>query len=257
MNRTSAVAALLCLLPLASPAEVGEIEFLPQEEPRGGFSLEGPEALSDWSTTEPCFSTGIPQGCYCVPQGVVFHMRLSREGDILSAARRTPLLLRFLENGDFFRLSRHFCREEKEISAEPFLCRSAAPAADRCVLWRMKVRAPRAGTYRFIGVSDGALAALIRGGVTVLRAGSLLQQPTVATGQSFTVKTGEVMQLDVLVADGDTPQHGTALLLQSIREGVPQKPVLFRLWYTDAPDTSFLPMEVDTDSEPEIWQVIP
>lgn len=243
-------AALLCLLPLAA-TEVEESDFGTNER----REYQPTEFFGDLSDGMPCFGTGGRWDSYCVPQGVVFHMSRTREGDALPAEQRGGILRRFLKNGDVGRLTKHFARDEKELSAAPYLCRPAAPATDRCVLWRMKVQAPCAGTYRFLGVADGALAVSVKNGVPVLRAGSLLQQPPVVAGECFSVKMGEVFPLDVLVADGDTPLHGYALLIQEIREGAPQKPVLFLLRETAMPDTSFLPMEAESDAE--VWRVIP
>lgn len=241
---------LLCLLPLTA-TEVEESDLGTDEQQ----AYQPTEFFGDLSDGMPSFGTGGRWDSDYVPQGMVFHMSRTREGRALPAEQRGDILRRFLKNGDVGRLTKHFARDEKELSAAPYLCRPAAPASDRCVLWRMKVQAPCTGTYRFLGVADGALAVSVKNGVPVLRAGSLLQQQPVVTGECFSVKMGEVFHVDVLVADGDMPQHGHALLIQEIREGALQKPVLFLLRETAMPDTSFLPMEAESDAE--VWRVIP
>lgn len=249
-NAVRILAALLCLLPLAA-TEVAESDLGTDEQQE----YQPTEFFGDLSDGMPSFGTGGRWDSAYVPQGMVFHMSRTREGRTLPAEQRGDILRRFLMNGDVDRLTKYFARDEEELSAAPCLCRPAAPVSDRCVFWRMKVQAPCAGTYRFLGVANGALAVLVRDGVTVLRAGALLQQPPVVTGECFTVKMGEVFHVNVLVADGDTPQHGQALLIQELREGAPQKPALFLLREAPMPDTSFLPMEAESDAE--VWRVIP
>lgn len=250
MMKRPFLAALLCLLPLAA-TEIEESDLGTDEQ----RAYQPTEFFGDLSDGMPSFGTGGRWDSDYVPQGMVFHMSRTREGHAFPAEQRGGILRHFLKNGDVGCLAKHFARDKKELSAAPYLCRPAAPASDRCVLWRMKVQAPCAGTYRFLGVADGALAVSVKNGVPVLRAGSLLQQPPVVTGECFSVKMGEVFHVDVLVADGDTPQHGHALLIQEIREGALQKPVLFLLRETAMPDSSFLPMEAESDAE--VWRVIP